>query len=353
MKKKFKKTHKERVKKIEQHIEASIKKDRKRIAQFRRDHKRFSAFVYTVVLHVKLFIQKNTADNVNAMSGQSAFFLVLSLVPLMMVIFAISAMLGGNPNAETLERVASQSQEIANATPVLSSMTVKEFFRSFLVESYEYATSGVIIITAVIALWSAGKGLYIITDGISRIYRIPQKHFWLFRRIFAMGYTLVLLLMMFISIALLVINALFDSYIRQAVDGIPLFAEILYALRYIIVTIVVMLFLTVALKLYLRGKVADKRYVKFRVLLPGMAFTAIAWDVLAWGVDLYGKYFTSSMYGSLGAVFIYLMWIYFMMLLLLYGVQINYLYREQFCRFRFKNLFSAIKRKLFQKKKAA
>lgn len=353
MKKKLKEARAERIKKVEEHIELGIEKDRKRIAQFRKEHKRFSLFLYTIILHIKLFIRKNTADNINAMSGQSAFFLILSIVPLLLLVFTIVTMLGGKPDAATLEKVASQSSEIANATQSISSMTVQDFFRRFILETYQHATSGVIVITAVIALWSGGKGLYIITDGISRIYRIPQKHIWILRRVFAMGYTLVLLLMMFVSFALLIVSVMFDEYLRQAINGIPLTAEILFALRYIIATVIMALFLTIALKLYLRGKVEDKRYVKFRVLLPGMIFTAIAWNLLARGVSLYATYFTSSMYGSLGAVFIYMMWIYFMMLLLLYGVQINYLYREQFYRFSFKKLFGAIRKKRSDNKKKA
>lgn len=351
--KKFRVARTERVKKIEQHIEAGIKKDRQRIAQFRKEHRRFLLFFFTIILHVKLFIRKNTEDNINAMSGQSAFFLILSFVPLLLLVLSVVAMFGGKSDTQALEKVASQGGEIAGTTQAISSMTLHEFFNRFILETYQYATSGVIVITAVTALWSGGKGLYIITDGISRIYRIPQKHIWLLRRIFAMGYTIVLLLMLFVSFALLVISVAFDEYLSRAINGIPMTTEILFALRYIIAMIIIALFLTVALKLYLRGKVADKRYVKFRVLLPGMIFTAISWNLLARGVSLYATYFTSSMYGSLGAVFIYMMWIYFMMLLLLYGVQINYVYREQFYRFSFRKLFYIIKRNHSKKKKKA
>lgn len=325
------------IKKIEKRIETQLEeryeKDRVRIEQFKREHKRFLWFVSVVVLHVKLFLKKNTEDNINALSGQSAFFLILSSVPMLMLILAIIAFFGGEPNAAAMERAAAEGGSVVEGA---SDSMLSGFFSRFVIEAYNYASSGAIIVTAVMALWSAGKGLYIITDGISRIYRIPQKHVWLLRRVFAMGYTIVLLLMMVVSIALMILNGLVDYYLEQAVGKLPLSTEILFGMRYIIATVIIALFLTLALKLYLRGKVEDKRYTKFRVLLPGMAFTAIAWDVLAWGVSLYSKYFTSSMYGSLGTVFIIMMWIYFMMLLLLYGVQINYIYREQFCRFRFK-----------------
>ncbi len=342
-------------KQIETQIEERFEKDRARIDRFKREHKRFLWFISTVILHVKRFLKKNSEDNINALSGQSAFFLILSFVPLLMLIIAVMALFGGKPNAVTMDEVAKQSEAVVNSAGDIDKTLLFGFFRRFIIEAYEYASSGIIIITALMALWSAGKGLYIVTDGISRIYRIPQKHMWLTRRIFAMGYTVVLLMMMIISIGLVVLNAVIDNYLEQAIHDLPLSTEILIAMRYVIMTFIVALFLTIALKLYLKGKVDDDRYVKFRVLLPGMAFTAIAWGLLSWGVSLYTKFFSSSMYGSLSTVFIVMMWFYFLMLLLLYGVQINYVYRETFYRFSLRKALRTAKKKLSrgkQKKKA-
>ena len=331
MKKKKKKRLSEPLSRLKKHIDTDFEKELQKIDQFRREHNTFMLCFYTVVLHVRRFLKKNLHDNINALAGQSSFFLILSVVPLLMFILALVVMFGGKPDSNMLSQTVADA-ELADPTGTLDVDTVSRYIYRFIQESYRHVSSGVVIVTVVAALWSAGKGLYIITDGISRIYGLPLRHNWLIRRVFAMGYTVVVLLMIVVCFGLMVLNALFDVYIQNAVD-IPLTTAILYASRYIIATIVITLFLTFALKLYLMRKVADKRFVKFRVLLPGMAFTAIAWGVLSWGVTLYNKYFTSSVYGSLGAAFIVMMWIYFMMLLLLYGIQINYIYRENFYRF--------------------
>lgn len=349
-KKPIKKIEKKIEKRIETQIEERFEKDRERIEKFKREHKRILWFTSTVVLHIKMFLKKNTEDNINALSGQSTFFLILSLVPLLMLIISLMALFGGKPNTAAMDEVAKQSGSVVNSTSSIDDALLLGFFRRFIIEAYEHASSGVIIITALTALWSAGKGLYIVTDGISRIYRIPQKHMWLTRRVFAMGYTVVLLLMMAVSMGLVILNAVIDNYLEQAIHKLPLSTEILIAMRYVIVTVIIALFLTVALKLYLKGKVDDDRYVRFRVLLPGMAFTAIAWDLLSWGVSVYTTYFSSSMYGSLSTVFIVMMWFYFLMLLLLYGVQIDYVYREAFYRFGMRKAIRAVKEKLSQNK---
>ena len=313
-------------------------KDIERIAQYDKQKKPFLKFVFTVVYHVKLFLKKNSLDNINALAGQSAFFVILSVIPFLMLILSILSLMGGELDADQLSKVSR------------SYGSQGEFFAQFLKNAYESASSGTVVITAVMALWSSGKGMYILTDGISRIYHIPLKHFWVFRRVFAMGYTLVLLLMIVLYFGLQVVNIMLDQYVHQAIGNLTAATELLHAMRYVITTVITVLFLTLSQKLYLFRRVTDKRYAKFRVLLPGMIFTSVAWNLLGWGVGIYTTYFTSSLYGSFASLFVILMWLYFMLLLLLYGVQINFIYREQFYNFRLRDVFKKLKERITARK---
>ncbi len=340
--------------KLKSKIFEGLERDKKRIEQYKKEHRKFLTFFFSVVYHIKIFLQKNKADNINALAGQSAFFIVLSIIPFVMFILSLITMLGGNPNSDSLQRISNEGSVL---TPAQSEemQYLTEFLKRYILETFQQASSGLTIVTAVIALWSAGKGLYIITDGISRIYGIEPKRLWVIRRIYAMGYTAVLLVMILVYLFLMILNFVVDDYLKELFGEFTFVTGFLYGFRYIIASVLLVLLMTLALKLFLRNRIADKRFIKFRVLLPGMIFTAIAWGVLTWGIGLYSRYFSSSLYGSLGSVFLFLMWIYFMMLLLLYGIQINYIYREQFYAFRLRDIFSAVKRrrKAEEKKKAA
>lgn len=303
----------------------------------RKPVRRFRETFRVPIEHVRYFLQKNTEDNISALSGQSAFFVILSIVPFAVFLFFLLTWILGEPRFDIAEK------EIAAA----GSSTVGSYaanIMDFLKNAYNSRTQA-LPVAIIIALWSSGKGMYIITDGISRIYRLPAKHNWALRRVFAMGYTFVLVLMLTLTAGILTLNAVIESYITSATQQIPMSAVVIYGFRYVITTVIMALFLTVVLKLYLRRKVEDKKYAKFRVLLPGMAFTAVAWSVLTWGVEFYTKHFTSSMYGSLGTVIIVMMWVYFMMYLLLWGVQINCIYRESFYRFSLRKILWKIRRK--------
>ena len=201
------------------------------------------------------------------------------------------------------------------------------------------ASSGTTIITAVVSLWTAGRGLYIITDGINRIYRLPYKRIWLIKRIYAMGYTVVMLIMMIITLTALSLGLMFSTEINSLFKiYMPFwFSKTVF---YIVGDLLMGLSMVIALKMYLWRKIPDKRYSKVRVLVPGVTITVLGWNLLMFGVSVYTKYFTtSSVYGSLGTVAIFMMMIYFMMFILLCGMQFNYIYRRQLYSFSFKKLF--------------
>ncbi len=276
----------------------------------------------TVTKGIKAFLEKSYQDNIAALSGQSAFFMLLSFIPLLMFACALILILTGRTitNEDFLNNI-----NIYTNNPIVSSL------REYIIDAMQRATSGTVIITAVMTLWSAGRGLYCITEGISRIYRLPNKHIWLSKRVFAMGYTLVMLLMFLLGLAAVVAEVFVSTYFINLFKDKTLISFLVQVLTPIIVTLLQLLSMTLALKLYLRGKVEEKRFYSFKALLPGMAFTVVSWIVLSFGIQLYLKHFAaSSIYGSIGAIAVIMIGIYFMMYLLLCGIQLNYIYRERF-----------------------
>ena len=183
-------------------------------------------------------------------------------------------------------------------------------------------------------LWSAGKGMYCITDGILRVYRIPNNKFWLLRRIYAMGYTIVMLLILFVGLSVVLANIFSASSINHLIGDGEQIHWLTHVLLQLLLTVLQVLLMTWALKLFLRNKV-KRSYTTMRALIPGMLITVIAWKILTFGVVYYLRHFAvSSVYGSLAGVFMVMIWVYFLTYLLLYGVQINFVYRHEFSTFR-------------------
>ena len=220
--------------------------------------------------------------------------------------------------------------------------SITVWINTILKESYSTAT-GIAITTVVLALWSAGKGVYSITEGIRRIYKLPNEHNWFIKRLLSMGYTILMFLAIILSVVGLVVTEFADSIIKPIIKNLPFIVNLLYTLRYFIILIVVTLLIAFALKMYLMRRVEDKRYASFKVQLPGALITSVGWVVLTLGIKVYVHYFNGfSIYGSLGTLAIVMVWMYFSIYIFAVGIQINYMYCV--------NIYETDVKKLFKRK---
>ena len=279
---------------------------------------------HSLFTQIKYILDKSYRDNIPALAGQSAFFLLLSAIPLILFVFSMLSLLTGKDL---------KAEDFA-AIPVQGTVPYFDKLINYIVDSVRKATSGTAIITAIVMLWSAGKGMYCITDGILRVYRIPNNKFWLLRRIYAMGYTIVMLLILFAGLVAVLANIFLASSINQLIGDGEQIHWLTHVLLQLLFTLLQTVLMAWALKLFLRNKV-ERSYTTMRALIPGMLITVIAWKVLTFGVVYYLRHFAvSSVYGSLAGVFMVMIWVYFLTYLLLYGIQINFVYRHEFSSFR-------------------
>ena len=277
-----------------------------------------------VFAQVKYILDKSYRDNIPALAGQSAFFLLLSAIPLILFVFSMFSLLTGKDIEASDFSVVTSQQTVPYADKLVN----------YIVDSVHKATSGTAIVTAVIMLWSAGKGMYCITDGILRVYRIPNNKFWVLKRIYAMGYTIVMLLILLGGLVVVLANIFLASSISELLGGGRKIHWLVIALLQLLFSLLQTLLMAWALKLFLRNKV-KRSYTTIRALFPGMLLTMIAWKILTYGIIIYLRNFAaSSVYGSLAGVFMVMVWVYFLTYLLLYGIQINYVYRKEFSTFR-------------------
>lgn len=284
-------------------------------------------FKFKLLAKTKYFFNKSGKDNISAIAAQSAFFLILSIVPFFMFAFAVLTFFNV---PESLFNTYLKQAVTSDAGA---------YFKDFFDAAYK-SSAGVAFTTIIAALWSAGKGLYSIAEGINRIYKIRDKKFWIVKRIYAMGYTFLMFLVIVLSGSLLILVEFFDEIIRPYVKSLPYSVELLYTLRYAVAFVLIVVLMSLALKLYLRTKLKDKRWAKFRLQLPGVILTALSFLVLSLGIRIYVRYFNGfSVYGSLTTLAVIMIWVYFSMYIMLYCVQFNYVNRREIYNFKLKNLF--------------
>ncbi|MFV0528826.1 MAG: YihY/virulence factor BrkB family protein [Lachnospiraceae bacterium] len=272
---------------------------------------RFKKFVQSV----EGFIGRIFEDHVGAYAAQAAYFLILSFIPFTLFLL-------------TLVQYTSLSQQFVMETLIeLCPPDFQSLFENIVYEVYN-KSSAVLPITAVLALWSSGKGLQAITTGLNTIYHVKESRNWLMTRIWSIFYTLILVLAL---IASMLLN-IFGSNIQEAVQEYsPFFGEVLHEILHaknvpsFLVLTVLFLFLY---------KVLPNRKASFKSQLPGAVLTALAWLVFSYCFSLYFDYFPSftNMYGSLTAIIMIMLWMYICMSIVLYGAELNACYEDSFRR---------------------
>ena len=278
--------------------------------------------------HIKQKKKKNGQDNISAIAGQSAFYIILSFVPFLMFVFAMLTYLG----------IPSDwyNENFATILPI----NINEYISQIIKSAYDSAV-GMAFTTIIIALWSAGKGIYSITQGIIIIYNSGKKKNWFLKRIQAVIYTLLMFIAIVLSIVLLVASQLFDNVIVSWLPDLPYFIYVIYGLRYIIIFLLLVIIIAFALKSLLYFNIKDKKIAGFKMQLPGAILIALSWTLLSGAISLYVTYFGGfSIYGSLGAAAVIMIWLYFAMYIFLCCIQFNYIYR-----FKIKRIVYGIKKK--------
>ena len=275
---------------------------------------------------LKPFYKKIIFDNIFAIAGQSAFFLVLSAVPLLM--FSVSVLQSLHLSTETLGDFLGDTY---------SSTQVSEWFKS-LNNMYKAPTS-ISVITLIATLWSASKGMHAITNGLNRVHNTYESRTWLSLRLHAMLHTFVFMMIITVTIGVLILGKRLGALIEPYLNKLPGYVVAIYSLRYIIV----FLYQVFLFALLYRNTPNLTREVRreygFRCQLPGAVFCAASWHVLLFAISVYVTDFNGfSIYRGLTQLAIVMIFLYFCMVCLMIGAEINVHFHREIDWFTFRML---------------
>ena len=121
--------------------------------------------IWKLIGNVKSFLDKCKRDKINAYSAQSAFFIILSIIPFLMV---FSSLLQYTSVTESMLLEIIRHLMPEYVSPFLISLVDEVYSRSM----------GIISITAIIAIWSAAKGVQYMTDGLNSVNDLEETRNW-------------------------------------------------------------------------------------------------------------------------------------------------------------------------------
>ena len=262
---------------------------------------------------VHRFTEKIKKINLNTYASSAAFYIFLSLVPMLVVICTV------------IPYTPLTQESLLKFVLEIFPTKVENILVDIIDDVYE-RSAGVLSAAILITLWSAGKGILAVRKGLNAVNEVEEQRNYFVMRLISSFYTLVFLLVIMISMIILVFgNVLVEMVLLRLPELRTLFSWLLN-FRFLFVWFVLTLIFS-AFYAYL----PDKKN-KFFSQVSGAALGAAVWSVFSWGFSIYvniGKPY--NIYGSLSIIVLTMMWLYICIYIIFVGAYMNK-YLEEHCR---------------------
>lgn len=254
------------------------------------------------------FFGKAYRDGLAAYAAQATFFVMLSFFPFIMVMALIASKLSIE-NSNVVEYFAS-----------VVPPAFREYVYQVADEIMNENSNSFTIISGLISLWSAGKGIQALSRGLDKIYEIEEKKNYFISRIWSAVYTLIF---MFMCLFLIILHIFGTEIGRRITDTYPDLKKatiLILSLKTVITLVIIFMFVFI---MYVKLPNRKSRIV---FEMPGAAVASGMLMIMTKGFTMYVKYISvdSPMYGSLTSIVLALIWLYLCIQIILYGSEINY-----------------------------
>lgn len=270
-----------------------------------------------IIKEIMRFVDECREDNVTAYAAQSAYFTLLSLIPFLLF---FGALLKYTP--VTLDFL------VRSVTLVLPDY-VSGFLVNMIRETYE-SSAGLLSISAIVAIWSAAKGIQYLTDGLNKMYDLEETRGFLRLRFWSIIYTFIMIFAIVLMLVLLVFGRTLQNWLVQYLPMVAKVTSILLRMKSLIgiggLTFVFALFYWA----FPNRKGEGGHRITYIRQLPGALLCAVGWYVFSFGVSIYVDYFNGfSSYGSLTTIALIMFWLYTGMYILMVCAEVNNQYSER------------------------
>ncbi|MDD2972224.1 MAG: YihY/virulence factor BrkB family protein [Lachnospiraceae bacterium] len=251
------------------------------------------------------FSKELTKNNISALASSAAYFIFMSLLPILMLICSI------------LPYTFVTEADMMNVFTHVLPNTISPLVVNIITEVYDKSPAA-ISISAVITLWSAAKGIMAIERGINLVNRVEETRNYIVLRCQAALYTVMMLAVVVFFLLIMVFGNVIMDLIFSRFPDLSHFWHFVMHLRFFYVWVA----LTMIFSL-LYTWLPNRKNV-FKMQIPGAFICSIVWSAFSWAFSIYVEHFnTFSIYGSLATIIVVMLWLYVCMYIFLIGAEIN------------------------------
>lgn len=265
---------------------------------------------FLFICEVKNRVIKN---NLITYANSLTFKLILSIFPFLIALLSFLGFL--NLSADKI------INSIANDMP----KDISDMISYFVYDVLGQKRLSLLSSSAVIAIYSASAGFHTMIRAICDTFEVNEDRAFLKTRLISLCLMFVFICIIIITMYILIFGNVINGFIENLgiIDHIP--SIVTGTLMHIVTALIVVAFLVFLYKFAINIR------IKIKCLLPGIAFTIISWFVISKLFNLYITNFSrySVVYGSIGVIFVFALWLYLLSYLILIGAQINAVFNDK------------------------
>ncbi len=247
--------------------------------------------------------------NIPLYASHAGFFLILSVFPALVLLLSLLKYTGLN-----VEMLAEILEGVIPAALMPSA-------RKLILSTYYSSSTALVSLSALVALWSASRGIHGLVTGLNAIYQVQEDRGYLQTRLMSVLYTFAFLLVLILTLVLHVFGSTLLDFFTQSESVVLQFLGTVLNLRFFL-----LLFIQTALFTAI-FTVMPNRHIRVRDSIPGALLASSGWLIFSDLFSIYVEHFSSyaNIYGSVYAVALSMLWLYSCLSIVFYGGGLNYL----------------------------
>lgn len=257
-------------------------------------------------------IRRIQAMSIGLHAANAGYFIVLSIFPALVLLLSL------------LRYTSLDARDLLSALDGILPEALLPAAENLIVSTYAYTSSAVVSVSAVSALWSASRGIYGLLLGLNAIYGVQENRGYFYTRSISVFYTFLFLLVLLLT---LVLNVFGESLLQMFPAEPGTFWDFLSEI--VDFRFLLMLLLQTALFTAMFMALPNRKN-RFPDSFPGAIFASAGWLLFSNLFSVYVDHFSdyATIYGSVYAVALSMLWLYVCLWLLFGGGALNKLLME-------------------------
>ncbi len=248
------------------------------------------------------------------MAAEMGFMLVVGIFPFMLFLMAIFGWMGSKSYMDPILK------GLSNIMPHQAMELLLSVLNQTMIFGHGKLVAWIGIITSLVL---SINGVAVILKGLNRAYKVEETRNFLYTRTLSLLMVFVNILILFLTINIIIFGKVIVMFLVENFGMSTVIAYTVLTLRWPVAFLA--LYLLAFLSYYILPDLKGNDKFKRRSALPGTAFFTTFWLVGSWAFSLYVNNLSTYniVFGTIGAFFILMIWLYYTSILLLIGGEIN------------------------------